>query len=73
MNEMQTQMIDALRELTKEIRELREDFNPQIQNSKILELKAQDDRRQHEAIMKAHRERLERQRKKMETQKQECV
>ena len=73
MNDTQTQMIGALRDLTAEIRSLREDFNPQIRDSKILELKAEEDRKQDEAIMKAHQKRLDRQRKKSETLQQECV
>nr|BAR33885.1 hypothetical protein [uncultured Mediterranean phage uvMED] len=63
MNDME-KLTNAIKELTSEIRSLREDFNPQIRDSKILELKAEEDRKQDEAIMKAHRERLERQRLK---------
>ncbi len=71
MSDKQTEMIGALRDLTTEIRQLREDFNPQIRTSKILELKAEEDRKADEAIMKAHQKRLDR--KKLETQLKECV
>ena len=60
------------RELRSEIRQLREDFNPQIRTSKILELKAEEDRKADEAITKAHQKRLDR-KKKLETQLKDCV
>jgi len=51
------ELTTANRELRSEIRQLREDFNPQIRDSKILELKAEEDRKAEERILKSLRKR----------------
>ncbi len=41
------------RELRSEIRQLREDFNPEIRSSRIIELRQEQDRKESEAIARA--------------------
>ncbi len=53
MSEIQTEMIGVLKELTAEIRQLREDFNPEIRSSRIIELREEQDRKESEAITRA--------------------
>ena len=53
MRETQQDLIEVLKGLTKEIRQLREEFNPQIRASKIIELKEAEDKRESNAIARA--------------------
>ena len=53
MRETQQDLIEVLKGLTKEIRQLREEFNPQIRACKIIELKEAEDKRESNAIARA--------------------
>ena len=64
-------LIDVLKELTSanhelrsEIRQLREDFNPEIRSLRIIELREEQERKESEAIARADLKFQQRQEKK---------